>query len=570
MGRGCTRESDRIASSLGKMSEAAVEFCELSDVSFGGVLLSLPALLANGLLVKTKEYFSLPRGYYGIRSIFIILSFLVLLRLKSLEGIRYISPGEMGKLVGLDRIPEVRTMREKMDIFVQRGRVNQWQTFLSKSWMESSGDLSGALYVDGHVRVYHGKQTKLPRRYIARLRLCLRGTTDYWVNDALGQPFFVVSTPLTDGLLSMLRTTIVPRLLQEVPNQPDEEALNQNPLLHRFMIIFDREGYSPDFFLEMLKVRIACITYKKYPGEDWPDEEFTEKEVTLKNGEKVTMKLAERGTLLGEKVWAREIRKLTNTGHQTAIICTDYVSEGEQIAAAMFTRWSQENFFKYMVQNFGIDRLIEYQTEAIDETAKVVNPPYRNIESKIKSLNSKLSRRLAQFGALTLDLIDEKNIKKYNNKKIQLQEEITFLQKELNELKEKRNEISKYITLGELPEQEKFTKLTNEKKQILDTIKMIAYRAETALANILRSKMSKKDEAKSFVRQIFNTEIDLKPNIKTNTLEVSLHNLTNQYSDKIAHYLCDKLNETETVFPGTNLRLVYKLVANYNHRPPEV
>ena len=86
--------------------------------------------------------------------------------------------------------------------------------------MERSPELAGTLYVDGHVRLYHGKQTKLPCRYVARQRLCLRGTTDYGVNDALGQPFFSVERPIDHGLLEALRSDVVPRVLEEVPGQP--------------------------------------------------------------------------------------------------------------------------------------------------------------------------------------------------------------------------------------------------------------------------------------------------------------------------------------------------------------
>lgn len=168
----------------------------------------MPALISNGLFYKSHDYFQLPEGYYGLNSIFIILSFLVLLRVKSLEGVRYLPPGELGKLVGLDRIPEVKTLRGKVDILSNSGNIDRWHNGLSRYWMDSSPALSGYLYVDGHVRVYHGKQTKLPRRYVSRERLCLRGMTDYWVNDALGQPFFVVTTALTSGLISMLNAQI--------------------------------------------------------------------------------------------------------------------------------------------------------------------------------------------------------------------------------------------------------------------------------------------------------------------------------------------------------------------------
>ena len=98
--------------------------------------------------------------------------------------------------------------------------------------------------------------------------------------------------------------------------------------------------------------RIACQTYHKYPGEDWPEEEFQHHRVKLTNGEEVDMQLAERGTLLGSKaadqLWVREIRKRTESGRQIAIISTEWQASTAEIAGPQFGRWSQENFFKYV------------------------------------------------------------------------------------------------------------------------------------------------------------------------------------------------------------------------------
>ncbi|NIM17383.1 MAG: hypothetical protein GTN68_40050 [Candidatus Aminicenantes bacterium] len=538
------------------------------------MLFSLPALLSNGLLYKNEDYFQLPSGFYGLTSLLLILAFLVLLRVKSLEGVRYMPPGELGKLVGLDRIPEVKTLREKVGILKDSDNVSCWQNDLSRYWMESSPDLSGYLYVDGHVRIYFGKrkQTKLPRRYVSRERLCLRGMTDYWVNDALGQPFFVVTTALTSGLLSMLRRDIIPRLLKDVPNQPSCEALARDSYLYRFVIIFDREGYSPSFFEEMFVThRIACITYKKYPGDDWPAEEFEEKEVVFKNGEKVMMKLAERRLNISETFWLREIRRLSKNGHQTSILSSNYKSERIEIAAAMFQRWTQENFFKYMLQHYGIDRLIEYETQPISETALVVNPQYRAIDSQIRKRNSKLTRLHAEFGSKTLINIDQdKDVLRYEKQMAELQEQIAFEQKAINELKQQRKSLPKHISISQLSEDDKFSQLAIEKKHFIDTIKMIAYRAETALANIIRPYMARKDEARSLVRQIFNTEINLVPDQKNKQLTVELHNLASEYSDNLAKIICNALNETEVTFPGTDMKLFYKMVSEKNPRSQEV
>ena len=242
MGMGAVRVVERVAAAMGELSEAPTHFIPSLDVPNGGLLWSLPALLANGLLGRTKEFFSLPKGFYSLIHIFLLLAFMALGRIKSVEQLRFNSPGELGNLLGLDRIPEVRTLREKIKILAVPESVSQWSKAMSRRWMEEDPEAAGVLYIDGHVRHYHGRKTKLPRRYSARQRLCLRGMTDYWVNDQTGRPFFVVTTPLTTGLLSMLRQEIAPRLIDDVPNQPSAEELESNPLLSRFVMVFDREG----------------------------------------------------------------------------------------------------------------------------------------------------------------------------------------------------------------------------------------------------------------------------------------------------------------------------------------
>jgi prepilin-type processing-associated H-X9-DG protein len=120
--------------------------------------------------------------------------------IKSIEQLRYNSAGELGNLLGLDRIPEVRTLRNKVQHLSEKGEVEQWSRTLSKDWMAGEPESAGVLYVDGHVRVYHGSQTPLPRRYVSRQRLCLRGMMDTWVNNREGLPYFVVSTPFSAHL----------------------------------------------------------------------------------------------------------------------------------------------------------------------------------------------------------------------------------------------------------------------------------------------------------------------------------------------------------------------------------
>jgi len=562
MGMGCTRVLDRVAAALGGLEAAPVEFEAVADVPSGGVLWALPALLANGLLRHSRQYFQLPKGFYSVVNIFLLLAFMTLARIKSAEGLRYCPPGEWGKLLGLDRIPEVRTLREKLGHLSKDEKVREWGVQLSQDWMEADPELAGLLYVDGHVRVYHGQQTLLPKRYVARQRLCLRGTTDYWVNDREGRPFFVVPAPVSHGIIEMMRTEIVPRLLEEVPHPPSAQELEADRYRHRLVMIFDREGYSPAWMKELWEQRIACHTYRKYPGEDWAESEFSEQTVRGPRGEQWPMKLAERGSWLGEKLWVREIRKLTETGHQTAVISTDFQSEAGQIAVQMFSRWCQENYFKYMTQHYNLDRLVEYQTEPLDETTRVVNPAHRKLEGQIKSQAAKLSRKKAQFGALMLEgELEVSPVEDYQRRKADLQETIELLEKDLDTLKQQRRGVARHLTLAELPEKERFAQLAGGRKHLLDAVKMIAYRAETALAALLRPSLSRSEDARSLLREVFTTEADLLPNEQEGTLTVSLHHLANAASDQVVQELSQHLNASETVFPGTNLRIIYKLVS---------
>jgi hypothetical protein len=565
MGKGCVRVSERVAAATGAIQQVQAKFDNLIDVENGGVLFALPALIANGLIKFSSKFFHLPSGYYSLNQILFVLAFMALCRVKNIEQLRYMSPGEFGKILGLDRIPEARTLRNKVKTLSgDEKAVKDWGAVLAKEWMENSPQLAGILYLDGHVRTYFGSNTKLPKRYVARQKLALRGVTDYWVNDALGRPYFVISSPFTHGLIKTLEKDVIPRLLKDVPEQPTEQELKADSFICRFVMVFDREGYSPELFQNMWKQRISCQTYHKFPKDKWSDKEFQTYKIKTDFGEFVEMDLAERGSFIGGKIWVREIRKKGKNGHQTSIISTDYSSLLSDIAVNMFSRWSQENFFKYMRENYNLDALAGYSLESINETEIVINPMYRKIEGQIKSMAATLYRRKAKFFNFQLDETDlsPKKMVKYTQKKGKLLEEIEALESDLAILKKQRKETKKHIPYKKLPESDKFQTIAPARKQLLDTIKMIAYRAETSMAFLLTDYLGRKDDVHPLLRQIYQSDADIIPDNKNNTLTVKLHNLANAQSDEAVRNFCVDLNNSETIYPGTNYRIIYELVSN--------
>jgi hypothetical protein len=563
MGHGATRSLERVAAAMGELESAPIEFQSTCDVAQGGVLLALPALLAAGLLCHTPEFYQLPKGFYGIESIFLLLGLMALARIRSLEQLRYQAPGEWGKLVGLDRIPEVRTLRAKLKLLCQNlGRAMRWNAQLAKEWIARQNDAELYFYCDGHVRVYHGDQTALPRHYVARERLCLRATTDYWINAMDGQPFLYVNKEVDPGLIATLQQDVIPWLEASVAKTPEQERrLAEDARTHWFTLVFDREGYSPELFAQMWKKRIAILTYHKFPQDDWRREEFATHSVLLAGGETVTMQLAERGSQLSNQLWLREIRKLTDSGHQTSILTTNFQAPMTTLAVSLFARWNQENFFRYMREHYSLDRLIEYGTEPIPDAISVVNPAWRKLDSQIRSQAGQRHRLAAQFGALALsEDPTESQVQGFQQRKGHLQEEIQVLDLEIDNLKQLRKKTEHHIPMKSLPEEDRFTRLRTERKHFIDTLKMIAYRAESSMASLLGEHMARGgDDARALLRQIFQTEADLTPDLAANTLTVRLHHLTQAAHDRAIEQLLVDLNATQTVFPGTKLTLVFKL-----------
>ena len=157
MGMGAINTLGRVAASICKGPPVQPSFLPSLDVPNGGVLFSLPALLATGLLCHAAKYLQMPNGYYGMESILLLLAFMALSRIKSVETLRYYPPGEWGKLLGLDRIPEVKVTREKIELLASGTQATEWGMQLCSDWMGDLDDSWASFYVDGHVRVYFGE-----------------------------------------------------------------------------------------------------------------------------------------------------------------------------------------------------------------------------------------------------------------------------------------------------------------------------------------------------------------------------------------------------------------------------
>jgi len=491
------------------------------------VLFLLPALLEQGLL-KTKDVYTWgKRFYYGLESIVLTLAFMALLRIKNPEQLKQCKPGELGRIIGLDRVPEVRCLRGKLDELTSQQQAARLNNILVDHWYggDSSGD-AGLLYIDGHVRVYYGDTANLPKKYISRQKLCLSATTEYWVNDSLGMPVMMVMGELTEKLQEVILRRIIPQLQETVllPTHPPSDD-DRTPVC---TFVFDREAYSPTFFfLLWQQYRIAVITYRKNVQDSWPVECFQPVVASVLQ-QSVSMHVCERQTVLGGHPF-REIRRLGESGHQTSIVTTHPTLSTAAVAGRMFSRWSQENFFRYLMQDYDFDRMAAFGTEPVDAEREIVNPEYRALTHRIKKVREKIQRLEAQFYPLAELAMDQMldALPAITKRQAEYRERIDGLKTQEEALLLQRSGVQPRIKVRQMPEQHRYNKLKTESKLLMNVIRMICYRAESSVAQWIAPYLSRPDDEKRMVvKQIIQSSADLTPDYEKKTLTVTLYALS--------------------------------------------
>lgn len=555
MGIATTRYEERILSATCGTGHAATVFEPHKGVCNGGVLFLLPALLLQGLL-KTGEVYKIPANhYYGLDQVMLTLGFMALARIKNPEQLKQCKPGEIGRILGLDRIPEVSCLREKLKLLAGQQKAQELNNKLVDHWYEEKGEDQSYMYIDGHVRIYFGYKANLPAKYVSRQKICLNATTEYWVNDGKGLPVMMVMGQLTEKLSEAIEEQIIPQM-QKTVLLPETRREEQDPVC---TFIFDRECYEPAFFARLWdKHRIAMISYRKNVKDKWAEELF--KPIEVKELEHtITMHICEQKTELGGVIF-REVRRLNNGGHQTSIITTHPSISMAVVAGRMFGRWSQENFFKYMISDYDFDKMAQFGTEKVDENKKVVNPEHRKLTCQIKKLKEKTARVRADFLALSEKSIDAElsAIRGIERKQAELMEKIEANQQQIEQLKTEKDKLKSHIMLKEMPDQSRYNKLNTESKMLMNIVKMICYRAETSVANILMQYLNDEEDKRMLVKQIIQSHADIIPDYYCNTLTITLHSLSAPRFNNAAKNLAELLNQTEVNFPNTNLRLIFK------------
>ena len=545
------RSMDRLLAAMGLLDDALPLFAAMQSLPRAGVLLAIPTLVASGLLsTAEKIYGSLGPAFYGLRTTLVAYVLLALLRIPRPEALKEYPPGELGRIVGLDRMPEVKTLRGKLTRLASLKGSYQLGREMARQRIAERGKVLGFLYIDGHVRAYHGKHT-IPKAYVTRMHLAAPASTDYWVNDQRGDPLFVVTADANAGMTRMLMP-----VLREV-----RELLG--PRRHS-TVVFDRGGWSPKLFQDLLAMGFDLLTYRKGRTRHIAEKRCTWHQARL-DGRQVRYRLHDQPVrFLKGKLRLRQVTRLTETGHQTPIVTSRWDLRAIVVAHRMFERWRQENFFKYLREEYLIDALVDYQVEPDDPHRSVPNPVRKALEKEIHTARVHLKKLRQSYGATAIDYfhgrsrttagleIKEKKIRAALDKTIE----------RIKKLKVRRASLPARVPLVDARKGQELVKLSTERKHLTNILKMIAYQMESDLVELVRPHYKRvEDEGRTLIQSALQDMADLEPTV--DQLRITLAPLSSPHRSRVLVALCDLLNKTNTLFPGTPLRMRYSVAPSH-------
>jgi hypothetical protein len=370
------------------------------------------------------------------------------------------------------------------------------------------------------------------------------GTKDFHVNDRRADPLFFVTAEATESLLATFDTSLLPEVRHLVGPR------------RRVTIAFDREGWSPKLFAKWKKKSFDVLTYRKGEQSRWQKRFFTTVKGTV-GGEKVEYCLAERKVKLSNGLEVREIRRLTDDGHQTAVITTNDKLPLLAVAHRMFSRWRQENFFRYMRHEFALDHLCTYEVEPADPKRIVPHPERARLEKKLKAVRATRTRLLER--AFELAPGKTTRVGKRQVDEAELDQLIRQRETEAHKLAARIAKLPKHVPIEEVLEPEQIVKLERERKVLVDAIKLTAYRAESALARLVEPFFKRhQDEARKFLKSIFMATADIIPDRRKRRLTIRFHGLANPRATRALAELCALVNDDAPLYPGSDLRLHFE------------
>lgn len=286
-------------------------------------------------------------------------------------------------------------------------------------------------------------------------------------------------------------------------------------------------------------------------------------------GRKISYELNDKPIrLLGRKLRLRQVTCLREEVHQTAMVTSRWDMSAVEVAYRMFERWRQENFFKYQREEYAIDALVDYGTEAEDADRLVPNPERRQVEKELAMARIQLRGVEAHYGEAVQQNRekDRPTLRGFKIAQSDLGRQLRQACRRVETIEARRDQLPKRVAVKEL-RGEPLVQLSRERKHLTNCIKMVAYQAESDLLALVRPHYARADqEGRTLIGTALQTSADVEVNQKKKELRVTLLPLSSTHRSEAIAAMCKELDRMRVCFPGSHLQMRFGVALEDSER----
>ena len=497
-----------------------------------GLFLLWPFLHLLGFGDIVDSIFGPIRGrFFFVRETLLTILLLAFLRCRSIEDYKLLEKRHLGLFWEGSRGMDLRTLRRKLSVLSFQNKALPLLTRLAQRYREIGLVQLGVLYFDGHFVPYYGDKN-VHKGFFTLRRLVVPGQEQFFLNDARGRPFFFWLKTADRTLLEML-----PEIIEQIKQLTAQES---------FTIVFDRGGFSSKLFRTLDGSGVKFITYLRGAGQQVDASAFNNYTIQYRHREEQAQ-LAELGYIgTSPEYYRLVVRKKDQK--QTSILTNDWQRTAQQVATLMFNRWSQENFFKYMIREYHLDSLLSYLAEETAELIMVKNPARKENRRTKKQLNQEL-QQLEHFLAEKLGVSRKRALSKTMAQKIRrAHERAAEIKETIKRLNAEHRKMPERVSASQLGDDRPRQVLCQEKKVLVDSLKLLAYNAEEWLLDIVTKEYKNYRDFRRVLLLILKQPGTIQ-RIDDRTV-IRLHSLHNPKYQRAAVYLCEEINQMKIPAPS--------------------
>jgi hypothetical protein len=225
----------------------------------------------------------------------------------------------------------------------------------------------------------------------------------------------------------------------------------------------------------------------------------------------------------------------------------------------MFERWRQENFFKDLCEEYALDALADHAVVPDDPAREVPNPAWAAADAKLRQAQAHVNRLQAEYGLEALTSLERqrRTMRGFKIAKGKLGLEIWDALQQLMRLETRRDKLPRRVPV-QAAISDPMVKLAPERKHLTNLIKMVAYQAESDLFRMVAPHYRRvNDEGRTLIQSALANPADIE--VTDQELRLTLAPMSSAHRTRAIAQPCEELNKSDTVFPGSNLRLRYAI-----------